>query len=122
MPITTVDESSEPGRLAASISTAVVHAFAEHTGRGPTRARTTIDGDLIVVILKDGQTKAERALVRAGRGDAVLQLRRVFQEAMRDDLVRIVERLTQRTVQAFMSANHNEPDAAAEIFILGGEA
>ena len=120
MPIT-VDESSEPGRLAASISTAVVHAFAEHTGRGPTRARTTIDGDLIVVVLQDGQTKAERALVRAGKGDVVLHLRRSFQETMRDDLVAVVERLTQRTVQAFMSANHNEPDAAAEIFILDAE-
>jgi uncharacterized protein YbcI len=121
MPITTDDEASERGRLAASISTAVVHAFTEHTGRGPTRARTTVDGDLIVVILQDGQTKAERALVRAGKGDAVLHLRRAFQETMRNDLIDVVERLTRRTVQAFMSANHNEPDAAAEIFILDGE-
>ena len=121
MPIATDDGPSEPGRLAASISTAVVHAFTDHTGRGPTRARTTIDGDLIVVILQDGQTKAERALVRAGRGDTVLQLRRAFQETMRDDLVAVVERLTQRRVRAFMSANHNDPDAAAEIFILDGE-
>lgn len=121
MPTTDDDDRAEPGRLAASISTAVVHAFTDHTGRGPTRARTTIDGDLIVVILQDGQTKAERALVRAGRGDTVLQLRRAFQETMRDDLVAVVERLTQRTVRAFMSANHNEPDAAAEIFIMDGE-
>jgi hypothetical protein len=39
-----------------------------------------------------------------------------------EDLIAAVERLTQRTVQAFISANHNEPDAAAEIFILDGEA
>jgi uncharacterized protein YbcI len=121
MPISTEDEPSERGRLAASISTGVVHAFTEHTGRGPTRARTTIDGDLVVVILQDGQTKAERALVRAGKGDTVLRLRRAFQETMRDDLIGIVEGLTQRTVHAFMSANHNEPDAAAEIFILDGD-
>ena len=95
-----------------------MHAFTEHTGRGPTRARTTIDGDLVVVVLRDGQTKAERALVRAGEGDSVLRLRRAFQDTMRDDLVAVVEALTQCTVQAFMSANHNEPDTAAEIFIL----
>ena len=77
MPITTDDEASERGRLAASISTGVVHAFTEHTGRGPTRARTTIDGDLIVVVLKDGQTKAERALVRAGKGDTGRRARAV---------------------------------------------
>jgi hypothetical protein len=38
------------------------------------------------------------------------------------ELIAAVERLTQRTVQAFMSANHAEADAAAEIFLLDGEA
>jgi len=118
MPIAPDEDPPERGRLAASISTAVVHEFTEHTGRGPTRARTTIDGDLVVVVLRDGQTKAERALVRAGEGETVLHLRRAFQATMRDDLVAVVERLTRCTVQAFMSANHNEPDTAAEIFIL----
>jgi len=60
--------------------------------------------------------------VRAGNDDAVLRLRRAFQDAMSDDLIAAVERLTQRSVHAFMSANHTEPDAAAEIFILDGEA
>ena len=115
-------DASDRGPLAASISSAVVHLFTEHTGRGPTRARTTIDGDLVVVILQDGLTKAERALVRAGHDDAVLRLRRAFQDTMSDELIAAVERLTQRTVQAFMSANHTEPDAAAEIFLLDGDA
>jgi len=118
MPTTPDEDAADRGPLAASISTAVVHAFTEHTGRGPTRARTTIDGDLIVVVLQDGQTKAERALVRAGQGDTVLELRRAIQDTMREELVHAVEALTQRTVKAFMSANHNEPDTAAEIFIL----
>jgi hypothetical protein len=37
---------------------------------------------------------------------------------MRADLVAAVERLTASTVRAFMSANHIEPDTAAEIFLL----
>jgi uncharacterized protein YbcI len=122
MPTPTDEDARDRGPLAASISSAVVHLFTQHTGRGPTRARTTIDGDLVVVILKDGLTKAERALVRDGKGDEVLRLRRAFQDTMSGELIAAVERLTQRTVQAFMSANHNEPDAAAEIFILDGEA
>jgi len=122
MPTPTDEDAPDRGRLAASISSAVVHVFTEHTGRGPTRARTTIDGDLVVIILQDGLTKAERALVRAGKDDVVLRLRRAFQETMRDDLVAVVERLTERTVHAFMSANHTEPDAAAEIFLLDGAA
>jgi uncharacterized protein YbcI len=120
MPITSSDGSSrdDQGRIAAAISTAVVHVFAEHTGRGPTRARTTIDGGTVVVILQDGMTKAEQSLVGAGRHAEVLELRRIFQETMRDDLVAAVERLTACGVQAFMSANHIAPDAAAEVFLL----
>jgi uncharacterized protein YbcI len=111
-------DSSDQGRLAASISAAVVHVFSEHTGRGPTRARTTIDGETVVVILKDSMTKAERSLAQAGKDAEVLHLRRSFQETMRSDLITVVERLTGAGVQAFMSANHIEPDAAAEIFLL----
>ena len=120
MPAPTDEDARDRGSLAASISSAVVHLFAERTGRGPTRARTTIDGGLVVVILEDGLTKAERALVRDGKRDEVLRLRRAFQDTMSDDLIAAVERLTNRTVQAFMSANHTEPDAAAEIFLLDG--
>ena len=122
MPSPADEDARDRGPLAASISSAVVHLFTEHTGRGPTRARTTIDGDLVVVILRDGLTKAERSLVRAGKGDTVLHLRREFQDTMRDDLVAAVERLTERTVKAFMSANLTEPDAAAEILLLDGDA
>jgi uncharacterized protein YbcI len=115
------DGPTSSGRLAATISTAVVHLFAEHTGRGPTKARTTIDGHLVVVVLHDSMTKAEHTLVRGGKEADVLRTRRAFQETMREDLVAVVERLTQRNVQAFMSANHTEPDAAAEIFLLDGD-
>jgi uncharacterized protein YbcI len=120
MPATSTDGSSrdDEGRLAAAISTGVVHVFSEHTGRGPTKARTTIDGTTIVVILQDGMTKAERSLVDAGKGAEVLQLRRSFQETMSTDLIAVVERLTASSVNAFMSANHIAPDTAAEIFLL----
>src|SRR3954447_9674805 len=116
MPTTSSD--GDQGRIAAAISNGVVHVFSEHTGRGPTRARTTIDGQTVVVILQDGLTKAEQSLVDAGRHTEVLELRRTFQETMRDDLVAVVERLTTRSVHAFMSANHIAPDAAAEVFLL----
>jgi uncharacterized protein YbcI len=120
MPTTSSDGSSrdDQGQVAAAISTAVVHVFSEHTGRGPTRARTTIDGTTVVVILQDNMTKAERSLLAAGKGAEVLHLRRSFQETMRADLVAVVERLTASRVNAFMSANHVASDTAAEIFLL----
>jgi uncharacterized protein YbcI len=111
-------DPADHGRLAASISAGVVQVFAEHTGRGPTGARTTIDGETVVVILRDSMTRAERGLAQAGKDAEVLQLRRSFQDTMSSDLITVVERLTRASVQAFMSANHIEPDAAAEIFLL----
>jgi uncharacterized protein YbcI len=112
------DHPAGHGPLAAAISTAVVHVFSEHTGRGPTKARTTIDGQLVLVLLHESMTKAERSLVDAGRDAEVLHLRRSFQETMRADLVAVVERLTASNVQVFTSANHIAPDTAAEIFLL----
>jgi uncharacterized protein YbcI len=123
MPATSSDDSSREGpagqgELAAAISTAIVRVFSEHTGRGPTRARTTLDAGMVVVLLQDSLTKAERALVQAGKDAEVLHLRRTFQETMRLDLVGVVERLTAGRVQAFMSANHIAPDTAVEIFLM----
>jgi uncharacterized protein YbcI len=106
------------GQLSADISSAVVHLFSKHTGRGPTKARTTLDADLVVVLLQDNMTKGEKSLVHAGKAAEVLQIRRTFQETMRPELVEAVERLTKRNVVSFMSANDVNPDAAAEIFLL----
>jgi uncharacterized protein YbcI len=112
---------ADDGRLAAAISTGVVRVFSEHTGRGPTRARTTLDADMVVVLLHDSLTKAERGLVHAGKEADVLHLRRTFQETMGHDLIAVVEGLTGGNVQAYMSANHIAPDTAAEIFLMDRE-
>jgi len=88
---------------------------------GPTKARTTIDGDLIVVLLHDSMTRGEKTLVQAGRHSEVLQMRRTFQETMRPSLAEAVEGLTVRRDVSFMSANDIDPDAAAEIFVTDRE-
>src|SRR5689334_5977283 len=106
------------GELNAAVSSAVVGLFSKHIGRGPTKARTTIDGNLVVVLLRDGMTTAERNLVLGGKEAEVQQLRRAFQATMEAELVETVERLTRGTVSAFMSANHSDPDVAAEIFVM----
>ena len=44
-----------------------------------------------------------------------------FQEAVRDDFVAIVEAATRRTVRAFVSQIHIEPELAAELFLFEPE-
>jgi uncharacterized protein YbcI len=107
--------------LNGAISQAIVRLMAESTGRGPTKVRTTIDRDLIVVLLGNSLTPGERYLADSDRTEQVIEMRRAYQEAMRSDCVAAVEDLTGRTVSAFMSANHIEPDLAAEVFVLEPE-
>jgi len=108
------------GEQAAAISNLVVKRVNDYTGRGPTKARTYIDEDIVTVVLQDSLTKGERSLVRDGKEELVLNTRMAFQQTMRADLVAGLEAITGRTVRAFLSANHMDPDIAIESFVLDG--
>jgi uncharacterized protein YbcI len=109
------DKSQGPS---AKIATGVVQVLHEYTGRGPTKAKATINENMVTVLLADTLTNGERMLVERGRGNRVIQLRHDYQLLMRDDLVEIVERELDRKVIAFMSQNHIDPDLAVEVFVL----
>jgi uncharacterized protein YbcI len=109
------------GQLSAAISNAVVRIQREYLGRGPTKARALIRDDVIVVLMQETMTKAERSLVADGKREDVLRTRRTFQRTMRADIVAAVEGLTGRTVLAFMSDTHLEPDIACEVLVLEPE-
>ena len=111
-------EQRERGSRSAMISTATVQVLHDYTGRGPTKAKTAINEDLVTVLLADTLTTGERTLVDNGQSEQVLQLRGNYQAAMRDDLIAIVERQLERKVIAFMSQNHIDPDLAVETFVL----
>jgi uncharacterized protein YbcI len=94
--------------------------FAEYTGRGPTRAGTTIRDNVVACITEDNMTKAERRLTQEGESALVVTVRRRFQSTMRDDLVGGVELLTGPKVVAFLSDHDARADMAAEVFVLDG--
>jgi uncharacterized protein YbcI len=114
-------EQRARGTTAAAISNGAVRLLQEYTGRGPTKTRTVINTDSVMILFGDTLTKGERKLAENGDADMVLQMRHRFQEAMRDDLVALVELNMERRVMAFMSANHIDPDMAAEVFVLEPE-
>ena len=106
------------GELSAAISNAVVKALSRTTGRGPTKAKTTIGDNGVFVVLQDTLTVGEQTLNDAGQGQAVLDLRRRWQSVMEADVSRSIEELTGRKVVGFMSDNHIDPDLAVEVFVL----
>ena len=114
----TTESSMQDGQLAAKISNTVVHALSRTTGRGPTKAKTTLGTNGVFVVLQDTLTRGEQTLADAGQGEAVLDLRRRWQSVMKQDVSREIEELTGRKVIGFMSDNHIDPDLAVEVFVL----
>ncbi|HEV2769591.1 MAG TPA: DUF2294 domain-containing protein [Solirubrobacteraceae bacterium] len=104
--------------MTAAISNAVVGIFRDYLGRGPTKARAFLRDNIVVVVLEDSLTKAEKVLVDQGQAEAMMQMRRAMQATMREALSGAVTQITGRRVIAFMSDNHPDPDYAAEVFVL----
>jgi uncharacterized protein YbcI len=90
----------------------------EYLGRGPTKARTLMRDNVIVVLMQDTLTKAERSLVADGKHEEVRRVRQSFQRTMESDVVAAVQDLTGRAVVAFMSDTHIEPDLSCEVIVL----
>lgn len=119
--MTDAEQRAAGGALYSAISNAIVGIVHEYTGRGPTRARTSIRDDVVVVMLQETLLKAEHSLVQDNKADLVAQVRRSFQQTMRPDMSAAVAKLTGREVIAFMSDSHLEPDYSVEVFVLAPE-
>ena len=102
----------------ADVSTALVQLYRRFYGRGPTRAKTISDGDVITTVLADIFTTVEQTLVDRGRHDLVTGVRVAFQDAMRHEFVATVEAHTGREVASFTSGVDIEHGVATETFIL----
>ena len=111
-------EGAARRRVTAQVSDALVRLLAERAGHGARSAWTTLDQDLIVCVLEDLLTTGERNLVEHGERETVLYTRRAFQDMIETDAVQVVQEITGRTVTAFMSMNHIDPDLAVEVFVL----
>ena len=104
--------------VAARISTHMVQLMSRYTGRGPTKARTTLNTNFATVVLDDTLTKAERNLVAAGEIDSVIQQRRTFHRMMRVEAIAAVEQETGRQVRAYLSDIAPEAAVGAHVFIF----
>ncbi len=107
------------GDVLTAISDGLVALLKEFYGRGPTRAKSYYQDDLVVCVLRGGFTRVERTLMEGGREDSVIQQRMDFQDLMRQRFEKVVEDATGRAVIGFMSGNQQDPDLMCEVFILG---
>ena len=106
------------GALRSAISQAIVRIHAEHYGKGATQAKTFAWDNVIVCVLRDVLTTAERTLVDVDRADTVRDVRNTFQITMEQTFRSTIERLTGRRVESFMSQVDPANGLGVEVFVL----
>ena len=110
------------GAVRSAISQAIVQIHAEHYGKGATQAKTYVWDNLVVTVLRDLLTVAERTLVDVNRVDTVREVRTTFQFSLERTFRVAVEQLTGRRVQSFMSQVDPINGLGVEVFVLEPEA
>jgi uncharacterized protein YbcI len=116
------DSANHLGEQLAAVTNGIVRLFREYYGRGPTKAKSYILDDRIVVcVLEETMTKVEHTLVQNGHGDKVRDVRLTFQEAMADEFESEVARCMGRNVLAYHSQLTLDPDIGFEFFVLEGQ-
>ena len=114
------DPAEHRDNASLEISNAMVAVYKDQFGRGPTKTRTMWAGpDVVIVVLEDTLTPAERKLVDLGEHQRLRDLRTIFQYASTREFCEPVERHTGRKVRAFISGIDTEADGlATETFVL----
>jgi uncharacterized protein YbcI len=107
--------------LLKDISNAMVGIKKNLYGKGPTKAKTFINDNIVFCVLEGGLTQNELTLLDAGEEDLVRRYRLRFQEVISEQATGAVEELTGRKVVGYHSQIVFDPDRAFEIFVLDAE-
>jgi uncharacterized protein YbcI len=114
------DRDQRAVSMLAELSNEMVRLYKDQFGRGPMSARASWAGnDVIIVVLEGTLTPAERNLVRMGEHERLRASRSFLQYASVREFCEPVERLTGRSVRAFVSGVDTESDGlSVETFVL----
>jgi uncharacterized protein YbcI len=105
-----------------ALSNAMVGLKKQYYGKGPSRARSYLMDEYVLVVMEGGLTRSEETLLAAGQADLVRNYRLAFQETVTQTTTRAVEELTGRKVLSYHSQIVFDPTRAFEIFVLDAPA
>jgi len=111
-------EVLEGQALTEAISAAMVELYADFYGHDRTTATTYINENVVVCVLEDILSRGEVEQITLGERSAVIDGRVAFQKGAEDEFTQAIERLTNRSVTGFLSANQTAPGIACELFFL----
>lgn len=111
-------ENSALGATLSELSRTLVTIFKRNYGKGPVRARSFLQKDVLTVILEGGYTTIEHKLEEHGHTNEIIASRLAMQKAVEDQMRGAIETILNRSVRSFMSANDPANDLQAEVFVL----
>jgi uncharacterized protein YbcI len=111
-------DSTALGATLSEISRTLVAIFKRNYGKGPVRARSFLQKDVLTVILEGGYTTIEHTLEEHGHTNEVIATRLAMQKAVETEMRGAIETILSRSVRSFMSANDPTNDLQAEVFVL----
>ncbi len=124
MATTKEDRQRDPDQgqnLLLQISNAMVRLQKEFFGKGPTKAKSYMFDDLLLIVMREGMTTAERTMLEFGHPEQVRQFRQLYQDEMTERLTGMVQDLTGRKVINYQSQVMFDPDLVLEIFVFESE-
>jgi uncharacterized protein YbcI len=118
-----VEGRDEPGHeVLMRLSNEMVRAQKTFFGKGPTKAKSYIVDDMLIVVMRDGLTTAEKTMLQFDQPDQVRAFRQLFENEMTERLVGIVEEITERKVVNYQSQVMFDPDVVVEMFLFDSAA
>lgn len=112
---------SDQTKVAERISREIESLYAAHYRHGRGKATTYINGKTVLCMIEGSRSDDESDEFERGHQSAVIDRRVAFQVNQEDAFTEMVERITQRKVVAFLSANQDSLTFAAELFVLDRE-
>ena len=114
----TISEQQSGGSDLAAVSNGIVQLLRETYGRGPTKAKSYLNDNILLVVMEDILTTVERTLLDNGKESLVREVRLVYQAAETERFTGVVEQALGRKVLTYHSQVTFDPDMAFEIFVL----
>lgn len=110
------------GDKLAAVSNAIVKLLRETYGRGPTKAKSYLNDNIVLVVLEDILTTVEKTLIENGHDSLVREVRLTYQAAEAERFKSAVEIALGARVLTYHSQVVFNPDMAFEVFVLEPQA
>lgn len=104
--------------LLRQLSTEMARMQKEAFGKGPRRTNSYMFDDLLMIVMRDSLTVAEKTMVEFGQEDLVRNFRQQFENDMTSRIIGSIENVTGRKILTYQSQIMFKPDVVVEMFVF----